>query len=195
MNNGKEIARIDKVDELQPAPLNNLVEDVKAIIDKGLERVCFSVNQAMLNAYWNGKANREEGNTATAGQNMANNKSNFCRWVGAAVWLIPTTSATYISSAVFYLTFSNLEDFERAFKILNGRISAACCASKMNRRGFGICKRRQMKVGVRRCSTAISTHSISVVFWLCRKMEWLCQRKSANLTNASSSKIPLWPSF
>ena len=54
MNNGKEIARIDKVDELQPAPLNgNLVEDVKAIIEQGRRQAYASVNAAMIETYWN----------------------------------------------------------------------------------------------------------------------------------------------
>ena len=117
MNNHQEIARIDKVDELQPAPLNgNLVEDVKAIIDKGLEQVCFSVNQAMLNTYWNvGRRIVEEEQHGNRRAEYGKQQIKFL-----SMELVPLYGSSYNERNLyqfrsFYLTFSNLE-------ILNTRV-------------------------------------------------------------------------
>ena len=117
MNNHQEIARINKADKLQPALLNGtLVEDVKAIIDKGLEQVCFSVNQAMLNTYWNvGRRIVEEEQHGNRRAEYGKQQIKFL-----SMELVPLYGSSYNERNLyqfrsFYLTFSNLE-------ILNARV-------------------------------------------------------------------------
>ncbi|MBR3727331.1 MAG: DUF1016 family protein [Prevotella sp.] len=102
---------------MQPVPQNgNLIEDVKAIIDKGLEQVCFSVNQAMLNTYWNvGRRIVEEEQHGNRRAEYGKQQIKFL-----SMELVPLYGSSYNERNLyqfrsFYLTFNNLE-------ILNTRV-------------------------------------------------------------------------
>ena len=117
MNNHQEIARIDKSEALQSAMQNGtFVEDVKAIIDNGLDQVAYSVNQAMLNTYWNvGRRIVEEEQHGNRRAEYGKQQIKFL-----SMELVPLYGSSYNERNLylfrsFYLTFSNLE-------ILNTRV-------------------------------------------------------------------------
>ena len=117
MNNHQEIARIDKSEVLQSAMQNGtFIEDVKAIIDNGLDQVAYSVNQAMLNTYWNvGRRIVEEEQHGNRRAEYGKQQIKFL-----SMELVPLYGSSYNERNLylfrsFYLTFSNLE-------ILNTRV-------------------------------------------------------------------------
>ena len=144
---------------------NAFVNDICQIIETGLEQVYHSVNQAMLNTYWNvGKRIIEEEQHGNRRAEYGKQQIKLLAQELVSRYGNSYNERNLYQFRSFYLSFSNLEILNERVQNLKWTHFRSLIRIENEQERLGICRKLQTKIGVLLLLIAILALSISVAY-------------------------------